>query len=110
MAVPFTVKTTNAAVMPPTDGTIVARDWAFDLPPLTPATKTLTFRNDGHQDHSLAVAEFADGVDADAARSAFDAILAADDAHPPPEDLPGPDDVAFAGRSAPAAGPPSPSP
>lgn len=97
MAVPFTVKTTNASVMPPTDGTLVARDWAFDLPPLTPATKTLTFRNDGEQDHSLAVAEFADGIDDAAARAAFDAILAADDAHPPPDDLPSPDDVAFAG-------------
>jgi hypothetical protein len=43
------------------------------------------------------MAEFADGVDAGAARTAFDAILAADDAHPPPDALPTPADVAFAG-------------
>jgi hypothetical protein len=97
MAVPFTVKTTGPAVMPATDGTILARDWSFDLPPLPPGTKTLTFANDGQQDHSLAVAEFADGIDADAARTAFEAILAADKAHPPPDDVPVPDDVAFAG-------------
>jgi uncharacterized cupredoxin-like copper-binding protein len=98
MAVPFAVKATNTAVVPPTDGTVLARDWSFELPALTPGTRTLTFRNDGQQDHSLAVAEFADGVDPPAAKSAFDAFLAADAAgRPPPDDLPTPDDVAFAG-------------
>ena len=98
MAVPFTVKTTNTAVMPPTDGTILARDWSFELPPLAPGAKTMTFRNDGQQDHSLAVAEFPDGLDAGTAKAAFDQFLAADAAHrPPPDDLPTPDDVAFAG-------------
>jgi uncharacterized cupredoxin-like copper-binding protein len=98
MAAPFTVKSTNAAVMPPVDGTVVARDWAFDVPPLTAGTRTFTFRNDGREDHSLAVAEFPDGVDAGAAKAAFDQFLAADAARrPPPENLPVPDDVAFAG-------------
>lgn len=98
MVVPFTVKAANAAVMPPTDGTVVARDWAFDVPPLTPGPRTLTFRNDGQQDHSLGLAEFPAGVDAAAARSAFDQFLAADAAdQPPPEGLTPPDDVAFAG-------------
>ena len=98
MAVPFTVKTTNTAVMPPTDGTILARDWSFELPPLAPGAKTMTFRNDGQQDHSLAVAEFPDGLDAGTAKAAFDQFLAADAAHrPPPDGLPTPDDVAFAG-------------
>ena len=98
MAVPFAVKATNTAVVPLTDGTILARDWSFEVPALAPGTRTFTFRNDGEQDHSLAVAEFADGIDPGAAKSAFDAFLAADAAgKPPPDDLPTPDDVAFAG-------------
>jgi hypothetical protein len=98
MAVPFAVKATNTAVVPATDGTILARDWSFEVPALAPGTRTFTFRNDGEQDHSLAVAEFADGIDPGAAKSAFDAFLAADAAgKPPPDDLPTPDDVAFAG-------------
>jgi len=97
MAVPFTVKKANTATMPPTDGTVAARDWAFDLPPLVPGFKVFTFRNDGRQDHSLAVAEFADGMDEAAARQAFETVLAADAAHPAPDDTPVPDDVAFAG-------------
>ena len=98
MALPFSVQTTNTAVMPPSDGTILARDWSYELPPLVPGTRTLTFRNDGGQDHSLAVAEFADGIDPGAAKAAFDTILAAAAAgRRPPDDLPTPDDVAFAG-------------
>ncbi|MDQ1518407.1 MAG: hypothetical protein QOE80_4237, partial [Actinomycetota bacterium] len=54
MAVPFAVKATNRAVVPPTDGTVLARDWSFEVPALSPGTRTLTFRNDGQQDHSLA--------------------------------------------------------
>ena len=97
MAVPFTVSRTNTVAMPPTDGTILARDWSFEVPPLSPGTRTLNFRNDGQQDHSLAVAEFAEGVDAARARTAFETLLAADADHPPPDDLPTPADVAFAG-------------
>jgi hypothetical protein len=97
MAAPFTVKKANTAVMPPTDGTVVARDWAFELPPLPPGLKVLTFKNDGQQDHSLAVAEFPDGVDEAAAKAAFEKVLNADEQHPPPDDNPTPEDVAFAG-------------
>ena len=97
MAVPFAVTTTNTAAMPFTQGTIVARDWAFELPPLSPGLKTLTFRNDGQQDHSLAVAEWTEGVVLDAAKTAFETLLSADADHPPPDDLPTPDDLAFAG-------------
>jgi hypothetical protein len=97
MATPFTVKTANTNPMPPTDGTIAARDWAFAVPPLVPGFKVLTFRNDGQQDHSLAVAEFADGVDEAAAKAAFEKLLTADPQHPVPDALPTPDDVAFAG-------------
>jgi hypothetical protein len=67
------------------------------VPALAPGTRTLTFRNDGEQDHSLAVAEFADGIDANAAQAAFGTLLAADADHPPPDDLPTAADVAFAG-------------
>jgi hypothetical protein len=97
MATPFTVKQANKGTMPPTDGTVVARDWTFELPPLVPGFKVLTFRNDGRQDHSLAVAEFPDDVDEAAAKAAFETLLAADERHPPPDALPTPDDVAFAG-------------
>jgi hypothetical protein len=101
MAVPFTVKRTNTAVMPPTDGTILARDWSFEVPALVPGFKVMTFGNDGEQDHSLAVAEFADGIDAPTAKAAFETLLKADAAHPPPDDLPTPEDVAFAGPLSP---------
>jgi hypothetical protein len=97
MATPFTVKEANDGTMPPTDGTITARDWAFEVPALVPGFKVLTFRNDGRQDHSLAVAEFGDGVDEAAAKAAFETLLAADEEHPPPDSLPTPNDVAFAG-------------
>ena len=97
MVAPFTVKKTNTATMPPTDGTIVSRDWAFNLPPLVPGFKVLTFANQGQQDHSLAVAEFPDGVDETRARSAFEALLNADAEHPAPDTTPVPEDVAFAG-------------
>lgn len=97
MAVPFTVKQTNTATMPPTDGTILARDWAFELPQFVPGFKVLTFRNDGQQDHSLAVAEFADDLDEAEAKAAFEKLLAADADHPAPDDTPIPEDVAFAG-------------
>ncbi|HEV3363421.1 MAG TPA: hypothetical protein VG795_04655 [Acidimicrobiia bacterium] len=97
MAVPFTVKKTNTAAMPPTDGTVIARDWAFELPPLPPGFKVLTFRNDGMQDHSLAVAEFPDDMDEAAARTAFETILAATPDHRAPDGTPVPEVVAFAG-------------
>lgn len=79
------------------DGTVTARDWSFDLPPLASGSRTVLFRNDGMQDHSLSVAEFPEGLDAAAARTAFEALLAADADHPPPEGTPAPADVAFAG-------------
>ena len=97
MATPFTVKAGNTNEMPSTDGTVVARDWAFEVPPLVPGFKVLTFRNDGQQDHSLAVAEFPDRVDEAAAKAAFETLLAADAEHPPPDSLPTPAEVAFAG-------------
>ena len=97
MATPFTVKRTNTAPMPPTDATVVARDWAFEVPALVPGFKVLTFRNEGQQDHSLAVAEFADRVDEARAKAAFEKLLSADADHPVPDDTPVPSDVAFAG-------------
>ena len=103
MATAFTIKKTNSAPMPPTDGTVVARDWAFELPPLVPGFRVFTFRNDGQQDHSLAVAEFPDGMDEASARQAFETVLAADADHPPPDDTPTPEDVAFAGPLSPGA-------
>ena len=97
MATPFTVKQTNTAPMPPTDGTVLARDWAFELPALDPGFKVLTFRNEGRQDHSLAVAEFPNNVDPASAKAAFEKVLASDAQHPVPDNLPIPQDVAFAG-------------
>jgi hypothetical protein len=75
----------------------VAGDWSYEVPALVPGLKTLTFRNDGHQDHSLTVAEFPDRVDAPAARVAFETVLAAPAGRPPPDSLPTPVEVAFAG-------------
>jgi len=98
MATPFTVKEANGDTMPPTDGTVIARDWAFEIPVLVPGFKLFTFRNDGEQDHSLAVAEFPDGLDEAAAKAAFEELLKADEERrEPPDTVPTPDDVAFAG-------------
>ncbi len=101
MATPFTVKKTNNAPMPPTDATVLARDWAFEVPALVPGFRVLTFRNDGQQAHSLAVAEFPDRVDEARARTAFEKLLAADPDHPVPDNTPVPQDVAFAGPLSP---------
>jgi hypothetical protein len=97
MAAPFTVKKTNTDPMPPTDGTILARDWAFEVPALDPGFKVLTFRNEGRQDHNLAVAEFDDDVDEARAKAAFAKLLSAGAAHQAPDNTPVPPNVAFAG-------------
>jgi hypothetical protein len=97
MVAPFTVKKTNTDTMPPTDGTILARDWAFEVPALDPGFKVLTFRNEGRQDHSLAVAEFSDDVDEALAKAAFEKLLAGRAGHGVADDTPVPQDVAFAG-------------
>jgi hypothetical protein len=96
MVAPFTVKKTNNDPMPPTDGSIVARDWAFEVPALQPGFKVLTFRNEGREDHSLAVAEFSDDVDEASARAAFEKLLRAG-GRGAPDGMPVPEDVAFAG-------------
>ena len=83
--------------MPPTDGTVLARDWAFELPPLVPGFKVLTFRNDGQQDHSLAVAEFADDSTPRRPRRRSRNCWPPTPDHPLPDDTPVPEDVAFAG-------------
>jgi hypothetical protein len=98
MAASFTVKKTNSLPMPPTDGgTLLARDWSFEVPPLAPGIRTVLFRNDGQQDHSLAVAEFPDKIDAAAAKAAFETLLAAAPGKPLPDTLPTPRDVASSG-------------
>lgn len=97
MATQFTVKKTNNAAMPSTDATVLARDWAFEAPALTPGFKVLTFRNEGRQDHSLAVAEFPDHVDGARAKASFEKLLAADADHPVADTIPVPQDVAIAG-------------
>jgi len=97
MVAAFEVQGTSQATMPATDGTIAGRDWSFELPPLAPGTRVLTFRNDGQQDHSLAVAEWADGIGLDAAKAAFETLLAATPEKPPPDSTPTPEDLAFAG-------------
>ena len=61
----------------------------------------LTFRNDGQQDHSLAVAEFPDRVDAAAAKAAFETLLAGRPRPPAPTPSRHPHDVAFAGPLSP---------
>lgn len=101
MAAPFTVKKTNTDPMPPTDGSILARDWAFELPALDPGFRVLTFRNDGREDHSLAVAEFEDGVDEAGAKAAFAKLLAAGAPQRAPDAMPVPQNVAFAGPLSP---------
>lgn len=97
MVAAFEVQGTSSAAMPATDGTVVAKDWSFEVPALAPGARVLTFRNDGQQDHSLAIAEWADGIGLDAARAAFETLLAATPEKPPPDSTPTPEDLAFAG-------------
>jgi hypothetical protein len=101
MASEFRVDRTNDAVMPPTDGTVVARDWSYEVPALVPGLQTLTFRNQGLQHHSLAVAEFDGRVAPEAARAAFETLLRTAPGRPP-DAVPTPDNVAFAGPLSPA--------
>jgi hypothetical protein len=103
MLAEFRVDRTNTAVMPPTDGTVVTRDWSYEVPPLPTGLKTLTFRNDGQEHHSLTIAEFPDKVSADAARAAFETLLATPSGRPLPDTLPAPAEVAYAGPLSPGA-------
>jgi hypothetical protein len=103
MARPFTVRRANVDTLPAGDGTVLATDYAFDLPPLTAGRKTLLFRNAGAQMHVGAFLVFPEGVDAAGARQALDTVLAAPGG-PRPEGVPEPSDAAYAGPFAPRAG------
>jgi hypothetical protein len=100
MASEFRVDRTNEAVMPPTDGTVVARDWSYEVPPVVPGLKTWTLRNQGLEHHSLAIAEYDGRVAGEAARTAFESLLRAAPGRPP-DAVPTPDTVAFAGPLSP---------
>lgn len=103
MARPFTVRRANVDTLPAGDGTVLATDYAFAVPPLTVGRKTLVFRNAGAQMHFGAFLAFPEGVDEAGARQALDTVLAAPGG-PRPEGVPEPRDAAYAGPFPPGTG------
>jgi hypothetical protein len=103
MARPFTVRRANVDNLPGGDGTVLATDYAFEVPSLTPGRKTLLFRNAGAQMHFGAFLAFPEGMDEAGARQALDTVLAAPGG-PRPEGVPEPRDAAYAGPFPPRAG------
>ncbi|MGH9040653.1 MAG: hypothetical protein ACRDZ3_10520 [Acidimicrobiia bacterium] len=103
MAREFTVERANVDLLPAGDGTVVASDYAFDVPVLSAGTRTVVLRNTGTQMHVGAFLAFPDEVDATAARQALDTILAAPGG-PLPEGVPEPTDAASAGPFPPGGG------
>ena len=93
----LTVTGGGGATLPERDGTIVGREYGFDVPAnLTAGRRELVFRNEGPKEiHVAALSEFPAGVDEAAARRAFEALIAAfAENKPPPEGTPEPEDVA----------------
>jgi hypothetical protein len=103
MARPFTVRRANVDNLPAGDGTVLATDYAFEMPTLTAGRKTLLLRNAGAQMHVGAFLSFPEGIDEAGARQALDAVLAAPGG-PRPEGVPEPRDAASAGPFPPGAG------
>jgi hypothetical protein len=103
MARTFTVRRANVDLLPAADGTVLATDYAFSLPPATAGRRTFVFRNDGTQMHFGAFLAFPPGVDEAGARQAMDTVLAAPGG-PRPEGVPEPVDAAYAGPFPPRGG------
>ena len=103
MARAFTVRRANVDLLPAGDGTVLATDYAFSVPAVTPGRKTLVFRNAGTQMHFGAFLAFPEGVDEAGARAALDTVLAAPGG-PRPEGVPEPVDAGYAGPFPPRAG------
>lgn len=103
MARPFTVRRANVDMLPAGDGTVVASDYAFDVPALSAGARSLVLRNTGTQMHVGAFLAFPEGVDETAARQALDTVLAAP-GEALPEGVPEPTDAASAGPFPPGGG------
>jgi hypothetical protein len=96
MYAPLTVRGDQGGTLPPSDGTIVARDHAFELPAFKAGPRTYTFRNDGPaQPHFAALGVFPEGVDAATGRKALETLFQATAGAPPPAGTPQPADVTF---------------
>jgi hypothetical protein len=103
MARAFTVRRANVDLLPAADGTVLASEYAFTLPPVTAGRRTFLFRNVGTQMHFGAFLAFPEGVDEAGARQAMDTVLAAPGG-PRPEGVPEPADAAYAGPFPPGGG------
>ena len=88
------------------DGVVVGREYAFDVPALSPGPKELAFRNEGPNEiHVAALVQFPPGVDEAGAQQAFQALLQAQaTGTPPPPGTPEPKEVAVSGVFAPNRG------
>jgi hypothetical protein len=81
----LTVKGDNGRSLPAADGTIVARDYSFEIPPLSAGSKTLVFKNESaEQLHHVVLMEFPAGMDEAGAAKAFEAMASAGPDSPPP--------------------------
>lgn len=100
MAAPLKVTKVNDKQLPAADGTIVAKDYSFEVPALSAGKQTLVFKNEGPKEiHFAEFLEFPEGVDAAGALKAFEALLTLEEGSPPPEGTPLPSEE-FEGASA----------
>lgn len=92
MATEVTVTDAPAGAPTAPDGTIVAKDYTFEVPALTAGKRSLVFRNAGPMaDHFAVVFEFAAGVDVPGAEKIVAGLLS--EAGPPEGTVP-PKDIA----------------
>ncbi len=99
--------TAEASALPTGDGTVMARDYTFDLPAnVTPGKKRWTFQNDGpNQIHHGIFFEFPAGTDEAGARRSFEAFARAEqEGKPPPEGTPEPEEVGYSQVFSPGRG------
>ena len=97
MAQLVTVAAGEAGELPEADGTITAKDYSFE-PDVEAGDTTINFLNEGpDQVHFAQVSVFPEGTDVAAAEAAWGALMGADEANPPPEGTPEPEDVSFSG-------------
>lgn len=92
MATEVTVTDAPAGAPTAPDGTIVMKDYTFEIPTLTGGTRTLLLRNTGPKaDHFAVVFEFGEGIDVAQAETIIAGLLSEDG---PPEGTQPPQDIA----------------
>lgn len=77
----------------PSDASIIARDYTFDVEGIEAGTQSVTFRNEGpSQVHHAVVLAYPAGTDEAAVRESLPALLTAEEGGAPPDGIPLPDE------------------